>query len=326
MTLNKYSPFLIVALAAALCLGPVEAKGRDRRIVAVGDIHGSYSGLVGILQTAGLIDENHDWSGGKTILAQTGDFFDRGPDVRKVMDLLMRLEVQAKKQGGQVQVALGNHEVINLLSQFSPDYVTPEICASFTDESSTAARESAFESWLAWRKSFPSLEPVTKEQWMETFPLGFLEYQEAIGPEGKYGRWLRGLPVVMPAACRSTRVEVEEELVPKVPIEPVMRERIQLAVLRLDDPTRQDDAILALIETGDPAVPYLIEALEKQRGAGRIRLAAATCLRKITGRDFRLIEAPAGSYQERAALSDWNRWYLDEWLPRHRRGKGESNQ
>ncbi len=197
MTVSRSCLLLTTALVATIGLSPVEAKGRGQRIVAVADIHGSFSGLVGILEAAGLIDQNLDWSGGDSILAQTGDFLDRGAEVRKVMDLLMKLEAQAPMQGGEVQVALGNHEVANLLTQFQLNWVTPEICATFSDESSAAAREAAFESWWSWRKRFPRLAPKTREHWMETFPLGFLEYQEALGPDGKYGKWLRGLSVVL---------------------------------------------------------------------------------------------------------------------------------
>ena len=39
---------------------------------------------------------------------------DRGPDSRKVMDLLMRLEGEASKTGGRVHVLIGNHEAMNV--------------------------------------------------------------------------------------------------------------------------------------------------------------------------------------------------------------------
>ena len=37
---------------------------------------------------ARIIDEKHHWIAGKTHLVQTGDILDRGPDSKKVMDLL----------------------------------------------------------------------------------------------------------------------------------------------------------------------------------------------------------------------------------------------
>src|SRR5688500_15603607 len=80
---------------------------RAPRIVAIGDIHGSASGLVQILRSAGLIDENRRWSGANARLVQTGDILDRGEDVRQVMDLLMRLETEARRAGGRVDVLFG---------------------------------------------------------------------------------------------------------------------------------------------------------------------------------------------------------------------------
>ncbi|HYN01697.1 MAG TPA: metallophosphoesterase, partial [Vicinamibacteria bacterium] len=58
------------------------------RVVAVGDVHGSYDNLVTILRFAGLVDAKDKWAGGKAHLVQTGDLLDRGTDGRKVLDLL----------------------------------------------------------------------------------------------------------------------------------------------------------------------------------------------------------------------------------------------
>ena len=49
------------------------------RVVAVGDVHGDYDQLVAVLRSAGLIDEQGNWTGGKTHLVQNGDVLDRGP-------------------------------------------------------------------------------------------------------------------------------------------------------------------------------------------------------------------------------------------------------
>ena len=34
-----------------------------------------------------------------------------------------------------------------------------------------------------------------EDEWMAAHPPGYLEYQEALGPQGHYGRWLRAKPV-----------------------------------------------------------------------------------------------------------------------------------
>ncbi len=93
------------------------------RVVAVGDVHGDYEQLVKVLRAAKLIDAEGDWAGGKAHLVQMGDFLDRAPDSRKVMDLLMKLQAQAPKAGGVVHPLIGNHEAMVLLGSWG--YVHP---------------------------------------------------------------------------------------------------------------------------------------------------------------------------------------------------------
>ncbi|HJS58221.1 MAG TPA: metallophosphoesterase, partial [Vicinamibacteria bacterium] len=94
--------FVGLALAAA-CAAPVLAGDTAcdisgvSRVVAVGDVHGAYDNLVAVLRMAGLIDAEDHWSGGRARLVQTGDVLDRGPDSRKALELLMRLEKEADK-------------------------------------------------------------------------------------------------------------------------------------------------------------------------------------------------------------------------------------
>ncbi|HUT35597.1 MAG TPA: metallophosphoesterase [Planctomycetota bacterium] len=107
---------LLLCLLLAGCAAPAQQdtwKGVER-IVAVGDVHGDFEQFVKALHAAGVVDERNDWAAGKTHLVQTGDVFDRGPDSRKAMDLLMKLEAQAAKAGGAVHALIGNHEAMVL--------------------------------------------------------------------------------------------------------------------------------------------------------------------------------------------------------------------
>src|SRR5262245_19810729 len=81
------------------------------RVVAVGDVHGAFDPFVSILRAANLIDARNRWSGGKAVLVQTGDVVDRGADSRKALDLLRKLEGEARRAGGAVYPLLGNHEL-----------------------------------------------------------------------------------------------------------------------------------------------------------------------------------------------------------------------
>ena len=147
-------------------------QGQGQRVVAIGDIHGDLDSFVGILQRARLIDPVRRWSGAKSILVQTGDFLDRGPKSREVMDLLIALQRDAQRQGGRVIVLMGNHEAMNIVGDLR--YVVNHDYAGFADDRADTRK----------RKTDSSR------------PAGFAERCEAFGPAGKYGRWLRSLPVV----------------------------------------------------------------------------------------------------------------------------------
>ncbi len=192
---------LLLLLALVASVASTTAAGRAR-IVGVGDIHGDFDALVAILQQAKLIDARHRWTGRKATLVQTGDFLDRGPKSREAMDLLMALEKQARKKGGQVIVLLGNHEMMNMTGDLR--YVTPADYASFADKRSEKRRETAYQMYIELRKKRaqalnqppPVFTPETEKEWMEEHPLGFVEHRKAFGPNGQYGRWLRQRPAV----------------------------------------------------------------------------------------------------------------------------------
>lgn len=113
---------LLICLAFVLCtpwLGMPAAHAQFiwddiERVVAIGDVHGAYPALVSLLKASGVVDDNLAWQGGSTHLVSLGDLLDRGPESRKAMDLLMRLQTEAKSSGGHVHVVLGNHEIMNL--------------------------------------------------------------------------------------------------------------------------------------------------------------------------------------------------------------------
>jgi len=103
------------------------------KIIAVGDIHGDYENFVKILKGTGVVDEALHWQAGKAHFVQVGDILDRGPDARKIFDLLKELEKEAERVGGKVHVLLGNHEEMNItgVAFRYPDYVTVDQFISF---------------------------------------------------------------------------------------------------------------------------------------------------------------------------------------------------
>ena len=196
--------FVIAAVIALLGASPATAA-RDsaqdswsgvEKIVAIGDVHGDYDAFARLLQAAGLIDENHDWAGGTAHLVQTGDVLDRGPDSRKVMDLLMKLEEQSRRQGGYVHALIGNHEAMNMYGDLR--YVVPEEYEAFRTPGSESARSQRDQRMPKQaRKSSSAREegrssPTGRQHSEEDDALGQLEHRRAFEPNGEYGKWIRG--------------------------------------------------------------------------------------------------------------------------------------
>jgi hypothetical protein len=167
----------------------------SERIVAVGDVHGAFDHFVTILREAKLIDSRRRWIGGRAIFVQTGDVTDRGPDSRKVIDLLRKLVGEAQKAGGQVHALLGNHEGMRLLGQYRD--VGPGEYAAFRSPDAESLRNRYYELALADTETRSKAAGVEfdprafRTQFFETTPLGFVEMQLAFAPTGEYGRWLR---------------------------------------------------------------------------------------------------------------------------------------
>ena len=102
-----------------------------KRLVALGDLHGDLGGMRAALRTAGAIDEKDHWIGGQIVVVQTGDVLDRGDDERAILDLIARLETEARAAGGAFVMLLGNHELMNGAGDFR--YVTPAGFHAFDD-------------------------------------------------------------------------------------------------------------------------------------------------------------------------------------------------
>ncbi len=187
------------------------------RIVAIGDVHGAADRLRDILRTSDLIDTRDHWSGGRTHLVQLGDVLDRGADSRKALDLLHRLEGEAKSAGGAVHMLLGNHEVARMLGDLR--FVAPGEYEAFTTSNSEEVR----------RRFIESAKVADPARLLAETPLGWLELRSAFGRTGEYGKWLRthdtvvklngvlfvhgGIsPAVAPMSCDEINATVRREL------------------------------------------------------------------------------------------------------------------
>lgn len=191
----RRAAFLLLVLVARVAAADEDVFTGVDRVVAVGDIHGDHDQLVAVLQSAGLIDAQRKWCGGKIHLVQTGDVVDRGPESRRAMDLLMRLEVEAREAGGAVHALIGNHESMVLYGDLR--YVSAEEIEAFKDENSEKTRD---EAWREHQEELkkrlgadaPKFDDDYRRRWNAENPLGFVEFRRAFSPAGVYGKWIRG--------------------------------------------------------------------------------------------------------------------------------------
>ncbi|RZV41415.1 MAG: metallophosphoesterase, partial [Acidimicrobiales bacterium] len=178
---TSYSTFLAFILVLGGFSTPSLAADNYRfeqveKIVAVGDIHGAHSALVGLLKATGLIDSDQNWIGGKTHFVSLGDILDRGPDSRKSMDLLMKLQSQASKAGGQLHVVAGNHELMNLMGDLR--YVSAGEYAAFAGDETQDMRASAY-------KDLNVATDISRTDFDLAFPPGYFAHRAAFAPNGK---------------------------------------------------------------------------------------------------------------------------------------------
>jgi hypothetical protein len=160
------------------------------RVVAFGDVHGDFQALIRLLTSANVIDDELNWSAGRTHLVSLGDLLDRGADSRQVMDLLITLQSQAEDAGGRVHVVLGNHELMNLTGDLR--YVAPGEWLAFSDEETPEMRQTAFD---VFAQNHPELSAEDAlDQFNRNFPAGFFAHRQAFSRHGYYGSWLLNQP------------------------------------------------------------------------------------------------------------------------------------
>ncbi len=119
------------------------------RLVAIGDVHGDLRATRAALRLGGAIDDQDRWVGGKLVVVQTGDQLDRGDDERAILELLERLQREAKASGGRLLVLNGNHETMNVTGDFR--YVTRGALHAFDDASPRSPMASRYPSELSGR-------------------------------------------------------------------------------------------------------------------------------------------------------------------------------
>lgn len=165
----------------------------ESAVYVVGDVHGAYHEIHGMLTKAEIIDADDNWKAGSAHFVSLGDLVDRGPSSRKVMDLFMKLQEQAEAAGGKLHVVLGNHEVMNLVGDLR--YVSDEEYAEFAGDEDAALREQKYQNYLKRQQMADTSD--SKAAFEKQFPSGFFAHRAAWAADGQYGRWVLSLPFVI---------------------------------------------------------------------------------------------------------------------------------
>jgi hypothetical protein len=111
------------------------------RLIIIGDVHGDIAAFRRALHLAGAIDAAEPgcvWRGGALRVVQTGDQLDRGNDELAVVACAEALHAAAPAAGGSFDSVLGNHELMNVVGDFS--FVFPDALAAFANLTKPSAR------------------------------------------------------------------------------------------------------------------------------------------------------------------------------------------
>ncbi len=172
---------------------PWKFDAGTQKLIAIGDVHGAYDALFRLLLETGLISAAGNWQGGNSHLVSLGDLLDRGPEVRKVLDLLMKLEQQASIAGGGVHLVMGNHELMVMTGDLR--YVSAEDYAAYREEESPQERALSLRHYGELQTATAS--SAIQEAFEQSFPPGFNGLKHAFSLEGKYGAWLSRAPLMI---------------------------------------------------------------------------------------------------------------------------------
>lgn len=159
-----------------------------RRMVVLGDTHGTAGPTIELLRKLRLLDEERHWTGGETHLVFNGDVVDRGDDDRALLDLIRSIQPEALAAGGRVHMTLGNHEAMNLLRD--QRYVTRDAYLAFADREDPADRERARGRYLRNMRETGMTEDQLHRAFDLAHPPGYYGRLREFGPEGEYAAWL----------------------------------------------------------------------------------------------------------------------------------------
>ena len=149
--------FFSLVLSCQSMIEQPQQKKPQNRLLAIGDLHADLEATKEVLILAGIINNNHTWIAKNTILVQTGDLTDRGPDGDGTLKFIQQLELDAPKHNSKLITLIGNHESMNLMGDWR--YVSQEDVKDF---GGLEKRKAAFSKEGIWREWFLTHDTVKK--------------------------------------------------------------------------------------------------------------------------------------------------------------------
>ena len=130
----------------------------------IGDVHGQYDKLVGLLSHLGYSDASGTWQHRSRTAIFVGDLVDRGPKQLQTIELVRSMVAQ-----GSAQCVMGNHE-FNAIAWVTPDRDRPGKYLRDRDKLGNREQHAAF---LEVVEGTPRHREIT--DWFRTLPL-WLDY------------------------------------------------------------------------------------------------------------------------------------------------------
>jgi hypothetical protein len=126
----------------------------------IGDVHGQYDKLVGLLKALGYRDNAGSWRQTNRTVIFVGDLIDRGPKQLATVDL-----VRAMVDAGSARCIMGNHE-FNAIAWSTPD---PELPGEFLRRHGKPGNLDQHRAFLSEVAGTPRYSEVI--DWFKTLPL-----------------------------------------------------------------------------------------------------------------------------------------------------------
>jgi hypothetical protein len=157
----------------------------EKSAYVLGDVHGQYEKVVRLLIGTRLLNQDLTWNAGRSQVWFIGDFFDRGPGGVDIINLIIDLQQQAHRAGGEVGALLGNHEVLMLAAKLFGEHPTRGPGGTFASDwlingGVVANLDELTQDHIDWLKNLPAMARVNQYLLMHADALFYLRYGHSV--------------------------------------------------------------------------------------------------------------------------------------------------